>query len=252
MPTIYVPTTGAGSWQALPADPGKHWRPGRSAFELAVSWEAAAADGLPMPREVLDAFHAGGETSELEVLLAIPEHRVRLDNARRPSQNDLWVLATAGGRRISMSVEGKAGESFDRTLEDWNAEGSAGKTARLDFLWTLLELPTDRPRDASLRYQLFHRTASALLEARRWGAEEAVMLVQSFTPGRIGYDDFAEFAQQFGAVPDPGTVREVRAVRELGTERSIRLSLGWVDSPLASPEAVERGFRRTVTAEAAR
>jgi hypothetical protein len=65
MPTIYVPTTGAGCWRELLADPGKHWRPGRSAFELAVSWEAAAADGLPMPREVLDAFHAGGEAGEL-------------------------------------------------------------------------------------------------------------------------------------------------------------------------------------------
>jgi hypothetical protein len=64
----------------------------------------------------------------------------------------------------------------------------------------LLELfgITGRPVGA-LRYQLLHRTASAVLEAQRYRAREAAMIVQSWSPERDGFDDFAAFATAIGA-----------------------------------------------------
>jgi hypothetical protein len=49
----------------------------------------------------------------------------------------------------------------------------------------------------SVRYQLLHRTASAVIEAERFGARHAVMLVHSFTEENLWFDDFAEFASVF-------------------------------------------------------
>ena len=45
MPRILSFTSGPAAWQALLADPNKHWRTGYSARTLAHCWEAA--DGFP-------------------------------------------------------------------------------------------------------------------------------------------------------------------------------------------------------------
>lgn len=45
MPCILVFTSGPQDWQALLADPEKHWKSGYSARTLAHSWEAA--EGFP-------------------------------------------------------------------------------------------------------------------------------------------------------------------------------------------------------------
>jgi hypothetical protein len=65
-----------------------------------------------------------------------------------------------------VTVEGKAGEEFDKRLVDWLKSEGDGKERRLAFLCKTLGV-TSRP-DPGLRYQLFHRAASAVLEAQRW------------------------------------------------------------------------------------
>lgn len=37
---LLVPTVGLMDWQRLLCNPQKQWRKGRSAYELAVAWEA--------------------------------------------------------------------------------------------------------------------------------------------------------------------------------------------------------------------
>ena len=89
-----------------------------------------------------------------------------------------------------------------------------------------------------LRYQLFHRTASAILEARRYNASHAIMLVQNF--GEIatagGHQDFADF-QAFGAALGaprivPGVMAWAASVNES------KLWLGWLDC-LLRPDVAE-------------
>ena len=44
-------------------------------------------------------------------------------------------------------------------------------------------LGIDTPPAPSLRYQLFHRTAAAVIEARRFGTDAAAMVVHSLLAG---------------------------------------------------------------------
>ena len=74
-------------------------------------------------------------------------------------------------------------------------------------------------KDADLgpvRYQLLHRTVSALLEAKRFGASQAVMLVLSFSPTQAWFADYQTFAKLMGA--NAGLNEVVRARSGDGVE----------------------------------
>src|SRR4051812_19333967 len=117
MARILAFTSGPKDWQALLADPIKHWRTGYSAKTLAHCWEAA--DGFPP--EVLKGLQGSNEASlqDLAPILAIPEFKVPLPGGHRPSQNDLFVLARGAKGPVSIMVEGKVGECFGPTLGEW-------------------------------------------------------------------------------------------------------------------------------------
>src|SRR5690606_27410024 len=144
----------------------KHWRRGRSAFEAAVSWEAAQNTPRALPTEIGALLDTQPALTNASALMVLPEHKVRLDAYGRASQNDVWTLLRAGNTYISMAVEGKAGEPFGTSVETWLKNASPGKLARLERLCGLLGVR--HSPDGQLRYQLFHRAASALLEAERF------------------------------------------------------------------------------------
>ena len=124
-----------------------------------------------------------------ELLLAIPEHRVYLPPmSGHPSQNDVFVVGRAGSAGlISMTVEAKVSEKFGRRISEWISKPSPGKIERLEYLRTVLEL-LDTDID-SIRYQLLHRLASSIIEAKRFFAKYAVMAVHSFSQdGRSNLD----------------------------------------------------------------
>jgi hypothetical protein len=129
-----------------------------------------------------------------------------------------------------MAVEGKAGESFASTVGEWLQEASHAKKVRLEHLCQVLQI--EHPPSPTLRYQLFHRTASALIEADRFGAAHAVMIVQSFQPDSRSWDDFDSFCQQLGLKPASGKIFEIR--RTMGP----KLYVGWVSCLAASDEAI--------------
>ncbi|WP_027527081.1 hypothetical protein [Bradyrhizobium sp. Ec3.3] len=191
MRKTYVPTAGVQSWQALLADPIKHWRIGYSARTVANSWEAA--EGLPP--EIAALFG-----SDSELLIAIPEHKVPLDDAGRESQTDVFALIKANNRTIAVAVEGKVDESFGPTIKDWYLDPSPGKQQRLAFLCDLIGARCPPPDEA--HYQLFHRTASAILEAERFKTDDAAMIVHSFSPDGKWFDAYAAFLDLLGLIAD--------------------------------------------------
>jgi hypothetical protein len=190
MQPIYVPTRGPEEWRLLLADPSKQWKTGFSARSLAHAWEDA--NGFPVDvQAVLRQAFPG-----IEPLIVLPEHQVPLPGGRAASQNDVWVLARTGKDIVSIAVEGKVSEGFGHPLAEWRAAASAGRLKRLQFLAELLGLA--RLPDG-IRYQLLHRTASALIEASRFNAQHAVLLVHSFSSVNEGFQDFADFVTLFGA-----------------------------------------------------
>jgi hypothetical protein len=168
---------------------------GYSARTLAHCWEDA--DGLP--DEIIKTFDSSGipDFRGTQLLFAFPEYQVALPGGDRPSQNDVYVIAkTRAGDVVSITIEGKVEEPFGPTLKEWNASESKGRKERLSFLKEKLGLKNDLPPE--LRYQLLHRTASAVIEAERINARYAVMIVHSFHKENMWFDDFKAFVGLFG------------------------------------------------------
>jgi hypothetical protein len=216
---IYIPTTRSKDWQRLLADPEKHWKPGYSAWELAHCWEAAKS--FPASLQAMFASSEIPALQKMELLFAIPEYRVGMPGGGHASQNDLFVLAKAAdGKLVSITVEGKVNESFGPTVKAWLQNPSPGKLARLKFLRESLDL-MDRVLDCN-RYQLLHRTVSALIEAKRFNASYAMMIVHSFSPESACFDDYQAFLRLFGRSS------QIESLVELPVSGSVRLFSGWV------------------------
>jgi hypothetical protein len=218
MPKFFSPADDPADWQQLLADPVLHWKTGRSAKSIAYSW--TEAQGFPSEvQSVLDAS-AIDCLHELEFLLGIPEHEVPLPGGARPSQNDVFVLAMGSDGLVSIAVEGKVSEPFDKPVDLRFAKPTPGEATRLAFLLELLEL--ERTDVGEIGYQLLHRTASAILEARRFGARHAIMLVHSFSQELDHFDDYTRFVGLYGQTAEANRLFEAK---QLG---DVTLYLGWV------------------------
>ena len=94
-------------------------------------------------------------------------------------------------------------------------------------------LPVDAVGD--IRYQLLHRTVSAIHEAQRYRTDRAIMLVHSFSVVDASFGDFQRFATAMG-IP-------VRSVNQVSGEREcdgIRVRLAWVkDQPCGRVQGPE-------------
>lgn len=213
MSKILIPTTGPQDWQRLLAKPDLHWKSGKSARTLAHCWEASA--GMPAEVEHLmaDAF------GPAQLLCAVPEHKTALPGGDTESQSDILALVRHSRGLATYTIEGKVDESFDKTVSTWSKTASSGKIERLTFLCATLGLQSCPP---DLRYQLLHRTASALIEAERFDAALAGMIVHSFSPERRWFADFAYFVRLLG-----GGDAEPGQVTIINTPSSRPLALGW-------------------------
>jgi Domain of unknown function (DUF6946) len=74
-----------------------------------------------------------------------------------------------------------------------------------------------------LRYQLLHRSASAVYEAKRYRTNIAAMLVHSFSDDPSGFKDFSAFLQALG-VKNPSAGRLLGPVSREG----VALYTGWI------------------------
>ena len=215
---FFTPADNAQDWQQLLAKPDLHWKTGYSAKSLAFSWTEAQG----FPKEVQTVLNQSPVTClhDLKFLLGIPEHEVPLPGGRRPSQNDVFVLASGSEGLVSIAVEGKVAESFDLPVDQRFAEPTPGQAIRLKFILELLSL--DRHAVGNICYQLLHRTASAILEARRFGARHAVMLVHSFSQELKHFEDFAAFAKLYQQTAIPNQIMMAKRFDD------VTLNLGWV------------------------
>jgi hypothetical protein len=215
MDKFYVPAEGVESWRLRLAEPDKQWREKYSAFELAKSWQGVG----DFPVEVRKTLETEARFEGIELLIGFPEHKVPLPGGTRPSQTDLWALARARDGIVSVAVEGKVEEAFGPTIDEWDWRSSRGREERLRFICELLDV--DFPPPGNLRYQLFHRTASAILEAKRFHTRYAVMLVHSFSARNSWFEDFVYFLGLLGA---RGVLQTLIPV---GKRSGVELFLGW-------------------------
>src|SRR6185312_7096833 len=140
-------------------------------------------------------LNSHAHTRAAEILSGTPEHQVRFDKLRgEPRNTDLVVLATNKRGRLAISIEAKADEPFDRTVQeivadtiDDLAHGSKSKVnTRVESLAASLLPPRKgkAPRLGDLRYQLLTATAGALTYAIKEKADLAVMIIHEFVTNR--------------------------------------------------------------------
>ena len=219
MEKFYIPTKKPEDWISLLADE-KHWRPGYSAMALAHSWQGEKG----FPARVKDVFQNSGETlfKNLEFLRGFPEYKVSLKGGSRASQNDIFVLAKNDDDLLVIMVEGKVRESFGGLISEWGAakDTKTNKTKRLEFLLKELHLE-NKPLDG-IRYQLLHRTASALIEAKKLNAKYALMLVHSFSQKYEHFSDYERFLTLFGLKGEKDSISGPVSIGK------VTLYFGWV------------------------
>lgn len=216
MKRILVPTLSGTDWQRLLAKPKLHWKRGASAMTAAAAWEAAADRLPPEVSALLDAANDASLAS-LELLAALPEWEVSLPGGEATSHTDVLALCRNDAGLCIVAVEAKVNEDFGPLIQEKRIDPSPGQTMRLIYLETLLGVVFHD----KIRYQLLHRTASALLTGRAFHAHAAVMLVHSFGSRENLKADFVDFCaalkgRQIG--PDFYCVESI--------ERP-RLFLGW-------------------------
>ncbi len=213
---IFIPSSGPDDWRSFLADPEKHWAKKYSARTLAHCWENASG----FPPEILKVLKQSPSLQDIKPLLIFPEWKVPLPGGSTASQNDVWVLAKCQSGIVSITVEGKVVEPFGSTVKTWKAQTSEGKLVRLEYLADMLGLTQGIPEH--IFYQLVHRTASAVIEAERFGATQAAMLVHSFSPANTGFNEFKDFAGLFNASAGIGKLVSVKA------RNYLPLHLAWV------------------------
>ena len=218
MADFFVSSSGPDDWQGFLSSPPTQWRTGYSAKTLAHCWEAARG----FPDSVRKVFTASQypRIQDMEFICGFPEHKTALAGGRRPSQSDLFVLARTERGLISITVEGKVNEDFGPLTGAWLKDDSPGKRERLADLRKRLRLP--RKRVDQIRYQLLHRTASALIEAERFHAGTAIMLVHSFSQEHARFEDYHTFVGLLGKSAEPDTVSYI------GRRNGIELYTAWV------------------------
>jgi len=119
---------------------------------------------------------SGVDTLEnLQLLAAFPEWETELEGGVTTSKTDVLAICRMGKGLCVLAVEAKVDEEFGPRRRK-RTESSPGQSARLKYLQNLLGIAELR---GTIRYQLLHRTASALL-TEIIPCPDGVMLVQAF------------------------------------------------------------------------
>lgn len=176
----------------------------------------------------------GGGYDDATLLLAIAEHKVDLPGGSAASQSDVWALIKTTKGLLSVAVEAKAREAFgDEILEHWLVGGeTALSISRRQKRWDYIQshLP-EADSFLPVRYQMLHRCAAAVIEAKRLGCEHAAFIVQAFNTPDVSFQEYAVFC---------AALRISAARGGLSTTSVGRLSLciGWIDCPVATDEKI--------------
>ncbi|MFN4199211.1 MAG: DUF6946 family protein [Flavobacterium sp.] len=221
---IYIPTENADSWISFLASKDKQWKSGFSAMETALSWETAKGK---MPKEIEQLFLEDSNFEDLELILALPEYKVDIPGGSSASQNDVLAIFRTKNALSVMTIEGKAKEDFDKKIINWKESRSdRGVQERLGFLIEKIGITTNEIDH--LRYQLFHRLASAIIMAEKFHAKNAIMVIQSFEDDnkKNHFEDF----QQFLACYNINSVEKSNLYKLNTGFENIAVYAGWVQS----------------------
>lgn len=183
-----TPIQSLEQWFELAGPKGREtqWVDGRSAKECARAWLDAPNLVPPEITRLLEQLGGG----PLVVERVEPEALLTFDGHGGPRNADIAMWAKDSNGPLSITVEAKADEPFDKLLHEVLAAGldrrlelpTSGAFTRATDLSQALFWPreTGQPGLDRMRYQLMTAAAGTLAMAQRHGAGRAVLVVHEF------------------------------------------------------------------------
>jgi len=170
------------------------------------------------------------------LMFAVAEHKVPLAGGPADSQCDVWAFLNTKVGAVSLTIEAKARESFgksNQTLEQWLDAGKS-KRARKNRQdrWNDIKqhLPSVGEGGYSqIAYQLLHRCAAAVIEAKRLRLKNAAFVVQAFQSPEKSFDAFSQMCRTMATTAERGQMQFTNV-------GDIRLGIGWADCLLATDQ----------------
>ncbi len=163
-----------------------HWKPGRSAMELARAW---LRDGPPAcPAEVRALFDSHEATRGIVLKNGRPEHLTPLPERGEGRNHDLWLRAEGSLGRTTICIEAKADDSFGERLgkqltvarkRQPNTAAPERARALLGILFGKDCNPIAVPW-RELRYQLITGAVGAALQAVADNSAATVFIIHEF------------------------------------------------------------------------
>jgi uncharacterized protein DUF6946 len=208
-----------------------------AAYELAQTWQAAG--GIPPGiKKALDDFHAP-PISGLSLDVAIVEMPVFVDTKTAATTDLMGYARNRADEPVVLAVEAKAHEPFGLPVRSWlrgevdepssNTEPHPARERRFAFLCERLGFSVDL--ECGLRYQLLHRTVSAVMEGELHAAAAVVVLIHDF--GESAPGNWKDYELYLDALGFPSVVPgQVVGPALLGSRRSMpTYFLWWQDTP---------------------
>jgi hypothetical protein len=224
------PITSLDDWATLgKPTSNEHWKPGRSAYELARDWTQGDAE-----QAVVALLSSREEFAGIEMLDGVAEKKTQFDDdPHGPRNHDLLVRARLSDERpVTLGIEGKADEEFDVPLWRYREKAlrrstNTGALRRIDSLvrrWFGTSLSGDRaePPLICMGYQLFSALAGTLADAKIHGSRQAVVVIMEYVTDLTADTEHAHNARML----DGFLARLIGADAErTGTP------VGWVTAP---------------------
>jgi hypothetical protein len=202
-----------------------------------VSWEGASSGSAGLPEPIAEVLR-GTIYREPMLVFAVAEHKVPLAGRGGDSQCDVWAFLSTTAGAVSLAVEAKADEPFGQDNEalaawlvaDRSEQPTRNRQGRWDYVRKYLPEPTVDGY-SPVPYQLLHRCAAAVIEAKRLQLPNAAFIVQAFEAPAESFEAFSRLCRAVG-------VKAERGRMHIASVGDMPLGIGWADCPLANDEQV--------------
>ena len=186
-----TPIRGWQDWE--PPKEDYHWKPGRSAMELARSWFTSSSP--IMPKEFRALLNSHSLTKGIKIDTGQPELVTPLPEPGEGRNHDLVLHGHRGGVSVTVCVEAKVDEPFgNQTVGGYWQEAKKKRDQsdnpvpskapeRIESLLRIVFGNSAKPNLdpwSGIRYQLLAAVAGTILQAERAGSFFTVFAVHEF------------------------------------------------------------------------
>lgn len=209
MKRIFVPSNGVGDWKPSSEGAGETASSDATAA-LAACWEAA--DGA-LPKDVRYLLDASLVLAfaDARPIVMLQGYGSKLPGSGATVRTDLLVPAHGKAGLFVISVGGATGDGLGDFVSDGLHGGAPDAAARIGAMQAELELALSLNACPmiSIKHRCLSLAAGAILAAKEFGAETALMLIHSFSDRSAGFEDFRRFASLFGVSVAPDTIARI-------------------------------------------